>query len=382
MPVKPSLAFSTEVYIGAGCRKDLPGIVRPFGRRVLLVTGEGPLLQKAEALAASLIEAGLETVVLPAVAAEPTLETVERVIAAAREAEAEVLVGLGGGSCLDTAKAAAGIAPTGRETAVFFGGAEADAPGLPWVAVPTTAGSGAEVTPNAVLIDPSTRVKQSIRSRFFAARAAVVDPELALDLPPAQTAYSGMDALSHAVEAFTSRGANDLTDILALEAARLIVEALPRAHRDGADLEARAALAKASLIAGIALANARLGAVHGLAHPIGSLYGLPHGLVCAVLLPHVMRLNLRVSYAKYARLAEAWGAASSGDIFDRAAAAIRHLLGLNRRLGIPANLAGLGLVEKDLAWIVEQTLPSGSLAANPRPLDRGELIEALRENLG
>ncbi|MCL6615420.1 MAG: iron-containing alcohol dehydrogenase, partial [Firmicutes bacterium] len=221
------------------------------------------------------------------------------------------------------AKAASGLAPAEGGIEEYFTGRPLPGPALPWVAVPTTAGTGAEVTPNAVLTDPGTRIKQSIRSDLLFARAAVIDPELTLALPPNQTTYSGMDALSHAIEAYVSKGANDLTDVFALEAARLIPANLLRAH-EGGGLEARTALARASLLAGVALANARLGAVHGLAHPLGVYYDLPHGLVCAVLLPWVMRFNLQVAYEKFARLAEVWGVAPGGDVFDRAAAAVRR----------------------------------------------------------
>lgn len=382
MPVKPSLAVPTELYFGAGRAAELPEIVLRHGRRIVLVTGVGRLADLAREIADRLGTAGGEVTTAAVVDREPTLAMVDGIAATLRATGAEVVVGLGGGSCLDAAKAAAVLATAGRPAADFFQtGAAPNLPGLPWVAVPTTAGSGAEVTPNAVLIDQANGVKQSIRGGNMFARAAVVDPDLTVDLPPAQTVYSGMDALSHAVEALASKGANELTDILAFEAARLIQAHLHRVHADGGDTEARSAMARASLLAGIALANARLGAVHGLAHPLGVLYNLPHGLVCAVLLPQVMRFNLRTSYEKYARLAQIWGVVGGGDEFDQAAAAIRHLLGLNRRLGLPASLAALGLREADLSLIVRQTLPSGSLAANPRPAGEEELLALLRENL-
>lgn len=381
MTVKPSLAIPTALFFGPGRAVELPGIARAYGRTVLVVTGPGALSDLAGALTQKLETEGFKAASAAVVDREPTLAIVDRVIAEARAHGAEVLVGLGGGSCLDAAKAAAIVLPTGRPAADFFGGAALPGPGLPWIAMPTTAGSGAEATANAVLIDQETRIKQSIRSGHMHARAAVIDPLLTEGLPPKQTAYSGLDALSHAVESFCSRGANELTDVIALEAARLILLYLQRAYTDGGDREARAALAKASLLAGIALANARLGAVHGLAHPIGSLYNQPHGLICGVLLPQIMRFNLRVCHEKYARLAEIWGAAGGGDVFDRAAAAIRHVMALNRRLGIPAALGDLGLSAKDFPEIVRQAALSPSLAANPRPVSQEDLMAILGENI-
>jgi len=378
---KPSLLLPVEIYFGPGRLRDLPAVVLARGQRALIVTGPGALVRMAEEAAALLRRAGACVEILAAVDREPTLETVEAVVAAARAEAVEVLIGFGGGSCLDAAKAASGlVVAEGSLEDYFYGARNLTRPGLPWVAVPTTAGTGAEVTPNAVLTDEKARVKQSIRSDFLYAQAAVVDPELTSGLPRAQTVYSAMDALSHAVEAYVSKGANDLTDLFALEAARLIPANLLRLQEDET-LTPRTALARASLLAGVALANARLGAVHGLAHPLGVYYNLPHGLVCGVLLPLVMRFNLQVAYEKYARLAEAWGVGPNGDVFDRAAAAVRHVMHLNKRVGLPSSLRGMGLREEDFEGLVEGALPSGSLAANPRPAGREELLALLRELL-
>ncbi|NLG83589.1 MAG: iron-containing alcohol dehydrogenase [Firmicutes bacterium] len=377
--IGPSLLLPVTLYFGPGRRRVLPAVVTTFGRRVLIVTGPGTLTAMAEEVAALLRENGVRVEVLAVVDREPTLDMIGAIVATARAEAAEVLLGLGGGSCLDAAKAAAGlVGAEGEIEEYFYGSRQLMQPGLPWVAVPTTAGTGAEVTPNAVLTDQKARVKQSIRSEFLYARAAVVDPELTLGLPRAQTIYSAMDALSHAVEAYVSKGANDLTDLFALEAARLIPANLLRLQEEEA-LDPRTALARASLLAGVALANARLGAVHGLAHPLGVYYNLPHGLVCGVLLPLVMRFNLQVAYEKFARLAEVWGVGAPGDVFDRAAAAIRHVMHLNKRLGIPSTFRSMGLREEDFTALVEGALPSGSLAANPRPAGREELLGLLRE---
>lgn len=381
MKTKPSLLLPVEIYFGPGRLRDLPAVVLARGQRALIVTGPGALARMAEEAAALLRRAGAWVEILAAVDREPTLETVEAVVSAARAEAVEVLIGFGGGSCLDAAKAASGlVVAEGSLEDYFYGARNLTRPGLPWVAVPTTAGTGAEVTPNAVLTDEKARVKQSIRSDFLYAQAAVVDPELTSGLPRAQTVYSAMDALSHAVEAYVSKGANDLTDLFALEAARLIPANLLRLQEDET-LTPRTALARASLLAGVALANARLGAVHGLAHPLGVYYNLPHGLVCGVLLPLVMRFNLQVAYEKYARLAEAWGVGPNGDVFDRAAAAVRHVMHLNKRVGLPSSLRGMGLREEDFEGLVEGALPSGSLAANPRPAGREELLALLRELL-
>ncbi|HBE79733.1 MAG TPA: iron-containing alcohol dehydrogenase, partial [Firmicutes bacterium] len=246
--------------------------------------------------------------------------------------------------------------------------------------IPTTAGSGAEVTFNAVLSDPSNHVKKSIRDPRLAADIAIVDPVLTLSLPPSITVNSGMDALVQAIEAFTSKGATPLTDVYAYSAIERIAANIIKVHQDEQDLAARTEMAMGSLMAGIALCNARLGAVHGLAHSIGIIGGKPHGLICAVLLVPVMRFNLAVSYAKYGEVAKALGLKIlTGDAIDAAAAGMKFIMTLQRKVGIFEHISDLGISEADYPAIIAESLNSGSMKANPREVKAEDLMNILKE---
>jgi alcohol dehydrogenase class IV len=378
-----SFGLSTKIFFGIEALRELPAIGKDFGNKVLVVSGkhsatENGVLRRVGNL---LSEAGFSVTVFPEVEAEPSLATVSKGIALARKQEADWVVGLGGGSAMDAAKAVAGLFRAGREIDYYFEGGPIEAPGLPLVTIPTTAGSGAEVTVNAVLSDPDRRIKQSIRGQDLAARAAIVDPQLTFSLPSEVTAYSGLDALVQAIEAFTSRGSNPLTDIYAVAAIEKIGANLLKAVQDPQNVQARTEMALGSLMAGVALTNARLGAVHGLAHAIGIRTGKPHGLVCAVLLIPVMRFNMPASYEKYAQISKALGHNIAGmDPIDAAAMGIKTIMNLLKKLAIPPHISSLGITETDLPEIVEASLPSGSLKANPREASRENLLNILREN--
>ena len=311
-------------------------------------------------------EARVETALFEGVEEEPTVATVDRIRGVLAEAKAEFVIGLGGGSAMDAAKAAAGLARETSPTAVFLRDESQARPGLPTIAIATTSGTGAEVTPNAVITDPAGPLKASLRKGRFLPEAAFVDPELTLPCPPRVTAQSGMDALTQAIESFVSIHATPVTDALAFEGFRLLWGSLERAYTKGDDLEARTACSYGSLLAGMALANARLGAVHGIVHPLGARYGIPHGLVCAALVPEVTEMNLASASAKYTRLAQAAGV----DL-------VRGLRDLNERLDIYGDLSRYRIPGKDLAVIAEESLQSGSLKANPRKFGRDEVAEVL-----
>jgi len=314
---------------------------------------------------------------------EPTIRLVEEARALARREQCDLMIGLGGGSPIDTAKCAAGLFYSPEPVASHFrDGLEPPDRALPWIAVPTTAGAGAEATPNSVLIDEETKIKQSLRSWRWLAKAAIVDPQLTVSCPPTVTAYSGMDAFTQAVESYVSRHATPLTEAISFEAALQVAKALPRAYENGADLEARTAVAWGATMAGIALANARLGAVHGLAHPVGAFYSLPHGMVCAILLPWVIEYNLDVAASKYARLARALEVTAPASSDEGAARDfLAYVRELNARLGLPAKLGEVGLERERIDEIVKRTLPSGSLAANPKDVPEEDLKAMLYAQL-
>jgi len=368
-----ALRSAKEIIFGVGTRAKLGAQAALLGSRVLLVCGRNALRASGalDELSAILSGAGLDVRLFDQVEAEPSLDTVERGREAFRAAGCEVVVAVGGGSVLDVGKAIAALAPHPEPVAHFFTGAEIAGTGRPCIALPTTSGTGAEVTPNSVFTDTATRVKASIRGHALLPELAIVDPELTVSCPPDQTAYSGLDALTQAIESYVSVGANPVSDAWCEEAVRRIAGSLTRAVADGTDLSAREDMALGSLLAGLALASARLGLVHGLAHPLGALYHLPHGRVCGALLPWVMEYNLEAAGEKYSRLAQLIGVGASG----------AELVAWTRELvaGLQADLdfAAAGLRAGDFAQIIPPTLASGSTKHNPRPCDEASIRQLL-----
>ncbi len=372
-------ATAGRIVFGDGCAASVPGWAAAFGSTALVVTGRDPT--RAEWLVEALQQQGTEVVVL-CVDGEPGLAFVSGGAELARRRAVHVVIGIGGGSALDAAKAIAALAanegdPLDYVEVVGAGTPIANAP-LPLIAVPTTAGTGSEVTRNAVLTVPERRVKASLRSPLMLPRLAVVDPALTYDLPPSVTAATGLDALAQLIEPFLSVRANPMTDALCRDGIARVARSLERACRDGHDAAARADMALASLFGGLALANAGLGAVHGLAAPLGGMFNAPHGAVCAALLPHVMAANVR-----------ALRAAGPGAALDRAAetgrllsgrpdadAAVEWLHGIVQRLGVP-RLGDLGVSAGDLSAVVEQAQRSSSMKGNPVALSVDQLISVL-----
>lgn len=375
-----SFYLPTTIVTGQGCFEELGKRASMLGRRALLVCGAGSLKQSGQLDRALglLWGLGVKTAVYDAVCGEPTLDMVQGGLDLARAEQAELIVGIGGGSAMDVAKAIAGLfTHTGTVYDYFLGEKKVTGGGLPWIAAPTTAGTGAEVTSNAVLSDPQTRIKSSLRHDGWYAHTALVDPELTLSTPPAVTAASGSDALTQAIEAFTSIGAMPPTDALAIRAIELMGRSLETACRDGQNLAARADMLYGSLLAGMALANARLGGVHGLAHPLGERFHIPHGAVCGLLLPYVMAYNLNYTNEKYAITARLLGVDTTGMSEAQAAqAAVDAVRALFQSIGIPSRLSPFGVTQDDFATIVAESLPSGSLKHNPRPLGAQD-VEAI-----
>ncbi len=368
-----------RIVSGDGCLSQLGKASASLGRKVMLICGSSARRSGAlEKALASLEQAGQEVLVRDTVSGEPTLALVAAEVEQARAWGAQVLVGLGGGSAIDVAKATAGLAPLQGEPREYFAGRGLDGPALPWIGVPTTSGTGAEVTMNAVLIDEQTCLKKSIRGEDWFARYAIVDPLLTLSAPPRVTAQSGADALVQAIEPFTSIAAMPVTDALCRDAIRLIGRSLLPAYQNGADLAARRDLAYGSLMAGMALTNARLGAVHGMAHPLGCRYQLPHGLICGLLLPYVMEYNLPVCAGRYAEVAALLGLEVAGlSESDAAWAAIGRVRRLMRDIGIPERLSQAGVERIDYEAVAHESM-SASLKHNARPLSEADVVELLK----
>ncbi len=286
-----------RIVFGRGTLDRIGPLSAGFGRHALVVTnagrpGDGGVVDRL----AGLLTAEGTAVTWCQQRGEPTVADIEHALLAARSAACDWVIGLGGGSAIDAAKAVAGLLTNPGSPLDYMEvvgqGLPLRQPAAPWIAVPTTAGTGAEATRNAVIGCPEKKFKASLRSEHLLARIAVIDPELAVSAPPPVTAASGLDALCQLMESYTSNRAQPMTDALALQGVSLAAPALPRVCADGTDLDAREAMALAALFSGITLANAGLGAVHGFAAPLGANFPIPHGTICAALLPHVVSANI------------------------------------------------------------------------------------------
>jgi alcohol dehydrogenase class IV len=363
----PSFEFATatRIIFGTGKLAEAPNAIEPFGRRVFVVTGRTP--DRAEPLLGVLSNFDCTTHCIPG---EPKISDLQAGLDAVRDSD--VIVAIGGGSAIDAGKAIAALATNPGEPQNYLevigsGQPLTEAP-LPFIAIPTTAGTGAEVTRNAVLASPEQRVKVSLRHPLMLPNVAIVDPELTYDLPPAITAATGMDALTQLIEPFTCRHANPLTDALCREAIPRAATALPRVY--AGDQAARTDMTFASLSGGLALANAGLGAVHGFAAPLGGMFPAPHGAVCAALLPHVFAANARHTPERFVEVSNMLGAGKTVE------AGTQWLRNLAANLNIPG-LAIYGIAEKDFPALISKARNASSMKANPVDLSDEELTKIL-----
>ncbi len=385
MSAVQSFNLKTKIIFGLESIRELPNEGSNYGPKVLIVSGKKALIENGVLSRIEVLLRGSGFIVTPfyEIEPEPSLDTVARGLKVAKDNQIDWVIGIGGGSAMDAAKTIAGLINAERELEYYFEGGRIYHPGVPLVTIPSTAGSGAEVTFNAVLSDLKNKVKKSIRDPLLAATTTIVDPELTLSLPSGVTVNSGMDALVQAIEAYTSKGATPLTDVYAYSAIERITANIVKVFQNGDDIEARTEMAMGSLMAGIALSNARLGAVHGMAHSIGMITGKPHGLICAVLLVPVMRFNLAVCYEKYSEVAKALGLKliANGDAIDAAAAGMKYLMSLQRKLAIPQYIFELGITEADFPTIINESLTSGSMKANPREAKPEDIVNILSGNI-
>jgi alcohol dehydrogenase class IV len=378
-------ATATEIVFGRGRLAELGRRARSLGTSALFVTGARS--ERWSRAVELLSEAGIRTVPF-AVADEPSTTLVERGVELARAERVELVIGLGGGSALDAAKAIAGLSPNPGAPLDYLevvgSGRALERPSLSSILLPTTAGTGSEVTKNAVLTAEQHRVKVSLRGLGLLPRLALIDPELTFSVPPAITAATGLDALTQVLEPFTSNARGPLTDALCLEGLRRGSRSLRRAVADGQDAEAREDLALTSLFGGLALANAKLGAVHGFAGPLGGRFSAPHGALCARLLPEVMRANLEAlrqqgdqavveRYAVIARIFTSRGDARPED-------GIEWVEALVHDLGIP-RLAAYGATPDDFPALASQAKKASSMKGNPVELSAVALVEILERAL-
>jgi len=375
-------ATATRIVFGPGTLREVGPIAAEMGSRALVVTGR--TTERAAPLLDDLAAQGIGTASLT-VAGEPTTEVARVGTQRAREADCDLIIGFGGGSALDTGKAIAALLTNRGDLLDYLEvvgrGQPLTRPSAPYIAIPTTAGTGAEVTRNAVLASPEHRVKVSLRSPLMLPRLALVDPELTHSLPPEVTASTGLDALAQVMEPYVSKGANPLTDALCREGMRRAARSLRQAHEHGDDARAREDMALTSLFSGLALANAGLGAVHGFAGPMGGMFPAPHGAVCGRLLPHVMALNLRAlqerspeseALRRYDEIAQIL--TGSGSVTARDGVAwMRDLCDM---LQVPS-LASYGITRGDFPAIAEKASVAGSMRGNPIQLTPDEMEEIL-----
>jgi alcohol dehydrogenase class IV len=371
-------ATATRIVFGAGAIGQAGPLAKEFGSHALMVTGRNPA--RANRLQDALREHGVRVVPF-AVDGEPDLEVVRRGAALARREQCDLVIGFGGGSALDAAKAIAAMLTNDGDVLdyleVIGGGKTLSRSPPPLLAIPTTAGTGSEVTRNAVLAAPEHRLKVSLRSPLMLPKVALVDPELTLDLPPGLTASTGLDALTQLIEPYVCGRANPMTDALCVDGMRRAARSLRAAFENGRDTAAREDMALASLFGGLALANAGLGAVHGLAGVIGGMFAAPHGAVCAALLQKVMAANLAAlrsrdsanpalpRYEEVARLVTGRSSALAND-------GVAWVGRLASDLQIPG-LGAYGLTPRHTADLVEKAKNASSMKANPIVLTSEEL---------
>jgi len=332
-----------KLAFGAGsvaeCADDLIAARR---RRALIVTAPAtrplclPIVEK-------LGTASVHVSVWDGVSQEPTIETLQQGLAAARDARADAIIGLGGGSPMDVAKLVAALLDGKQSIGDVFGIGKLSGRGAYLACLPTTAGTGSEVSPNAILLDEQDQLKKGVISPHLVPDAAYVDPLLTLGVPPAVTGATGIDALTHCIEAYVNRLAHPMIDLVALEGTRLIAHSLRAAFSDGTDIAARTNVALGSLYGGLCLGPVNTGAVHALSYPLGGEFHVAHGVANAVLLPHVIEFNVPAAPARYAQIGRALGAEESGAEADVAARGLRLLRELVRDCGIPERLRDLGI---------------------------------------
>lgn len=375
--------LKTRIEFGRGAFARVGAEAAALGRTVMVVTGRSAMRRAGltQKLVAQLEEAGARAVLYEEASPNPTTVEVDAGAELARREGIEVLVGLGGGSAMDVAKAIAMTVAYGKPCYELCGRPLSE-PGLPVVAVPTTSGTGAEVSGVAVVTEPSRHHKTGVRSPQVSPTVAVVDPELTLTLPPAVTASSGMDALAHAVESYLSKRANPLTELFAERATGLVLQHLRTACRDGHDLTARTGMSLGSLLAGVTLSQAGVILGHAVGMTLGGFFGTDHGATVGLLLPDVLEACLPSSASRIALLAKRTGAVSPEEELPDAAVAARFIAlirTLIADLPLPESLAAMGCRLSDVPALVQAVLRQGATPNHPVPLHEGEVEVFLRK---
>ncbi|MFX1255900.1 MAG: iron-containing alcohol dehydrogenase [Promethearchaeota archaeon] len=388
------LLHTPRIIFGSGTLENIGRLCRDFGSRLLVVASESVLKKRK-------IQELLDDALAPQsidythfiIKGEPEVKLIDQGVIEGKNFNADMVVGIGGGSVIDAGKAIAGLITNGESARdymeVIGKGSQITRPSLPYIAAPTTAGTGSEVTKNAVISAKAAGLKASIRSPLLVPKIAIIDISLMLSVPSDVTARTGLDALSQLIEAYTSKNSQPITDALALLGVQKASHSLLKAYKNGGDIEAREDMAMAALLSGICLANAGLGAIHGFAGPIGGLFSIPHGTVCAALLVPTIQYNIEElkeknpnhpTLAKYAKL----GALCFGQTFssgeEAQLALIEYLRGLVQSLKIP-KLSQFGLTNADISGIISKAKKASSMRYNPIELKDYTLYKILDQVL-
>jgi alcohol dehydrogenase class IV len=352
------------IVFGNGCAPQaVEFLVQRGARRVLLVTSKS-VRPQIHPLVDALNQSGLEMVEVKFIPAEPTLNFFETTLAEVRAAKVDSVLAIGGGSVIDVAKLFAALAESSQKISEVFGINQLASRKLTLVCLPTTAGTGAEVSPNAILLDEASELKKGVVSPHLVADAAFVDPLLTVNVPPDVTAATGLDALTHCIEAFANKFSHPIVDNYALQGIKLISQNLLAAVRDGKNLEARAALALGSLYGGLCLGPVNTAAVHALAYPLGGKFRVAHGVSNALLLPHVLRFNFSAAPERHAEISVALGVARNGSALTTAEHGVEFLSKLSRDCGVPQKLSDLKIPQSAIPELAKSALTVQRLLKN------------------
>ncbi len=379
-----SWELPSKIEFGIGAAGEVADHVKSYGaNRTLLVVDPGLLsTEVAERVTTPLEKAGVDYLVFSEIEPEPDAKGVEAGLELARSEGCEVVVGLGGGSTLDTAKAIAVMLRNEGHIRDYAGENRIPNPSAPMIALPTTAGTGSEVTIWSVIAEKDKKTKYGVGSPYMTASLALCDPELTVTLPPHLTAFSGLDALCHALESYVNKATQPISEALSIQAMELVARSLRIAVVDGENIQARSDMLLASLMAGIAFNSTRLGIAHALAMPIGANYNIPHSVIITTLLPEVIRFNLIGNLGKYTRIATIFGE-RTGTLPDREAAelSVKAIRKLIEDVGAPEGLAHYGVREEHLQDLAEAGIVTGNIPVNPRKPTVEDLIEIMRKSM-
>lgn len=371
-----SIYYPKKFVFGNGCSEEFVHDFIGFGYNKLLLVTAVPLLKLIEPIASEINKAGKEVFIYDNVNAEPTIEDLNKALEFARSKNIDSVVGIGGGSVLDLAKLIAAMLHNSQTIHEVFGIGNLRKREIYLACLPTTSGTGSEVSPNAILLDKSDNLKKGVVSQYLVPDGAYVNPLLTKSVPPPVTAATGIDALIHCIEEYTNKFAHPVIDVYALEGIRLIASYLKRAYDNGDDEEAREKVALGSLYGGLGLGPVNTAAVHALSYPLGGEFHIPHGLSNAVLLPYVMKFNMGASVDRYADVALALGAAEGKDNFHTAQNGVDKVFELCEQLNIKVKLSALNIPKDAISRMAEGAMKVERLLKNnPRALTFDDAVQ-------